>query len=85
MSNADKPLPAKVCDVLAVAPRPLFLGEIEAALEFAYDKTEIMGVLVKLQAQGKVSSTLRPRQGPGPKVAEGDALVVAGQSIWLVC
>ena len=45
MSNADKPLPAKVCDVLAVTPKPLFLGEIEAALEFAYDKAEIMSVL----------------------------------------
>ena len=78
MSCADKPLPAKVCDVLTVAPRPLFLGEIEAALEFAYDKAEIMSVLVKLQAQGKVCSTPRPRQGPGPKVAKGYALVTAG-------
>lgn len=78
MSSTEKPLPAKICDVLAVAPKPLFLGEIEAALEFAYDKAEIMSVLVKLQRQGKVGSTLRPRQGPGPKVANGYALVMAG-------
>lgn len=74
MSNADKPLPAKVCDVLALAPRPLFLGEIEATLEFAYDKAEIMSVLVKLQIQGKVCSGLRPRQGLGPRVAKAYAL-----------
>ena len=77
MSNADKPLPAKICDVLTVAPRPLFLGEIEAALEFAYDKAEIMSVLMKLHAQGKVSSTPRQRQGLGPKLAKGSALVTA--------
>lgn len=78
MTSTEKPLPAKICDVLAVAPRPLFLGEIEAALEFAYDKAEIMSVLVKLQRQGKVGSTLRPRQEPGPKVANGYALATAG-------
>jgi len=74
MSSTDKPLPAKVCDILAVAPRSLCLGEIEAALELAYDKVEIMSVLVKLQEQGKVNSTLRPKQGLSLKVAKGHSL-----------
>lgn len=64
-----------MCDVLAVAPRPLFLGEIEAVLDFTYDKAEIISVPMKLQAQAKVSSTPRPRQGPEQKVAKGYTLV----------
>lgn len=69
-------LAAKLGEVLADAPRPMFLGELEAALDFQFEKAEIMSVLVKLQAQGKVESALREREGPGPKVAKTYALSV---------
>jgi len=67
-------LAAKLGEVLADAPRPMFLGELEAALDFQFEKAEIMSVLVKLQAQGKVESALREREGPGPRVAKAYAL-----------
>lgn len=65
---------AKLGEVLADAPRPMFLGELEAALEFQFEKSEIMSVLVKLQAQGKVESALREREGPGPRMAKAYGL-----------
>lgn len=63
-------LAAKLGEVLADAPRPMFLGELEAALDFQFEKSEIMSVLVKLQAQGKVQSILREREGPGPRISK---------------
>ncbi|BBH13389.1 hypothetical protein [Chromobacterium haemolyticum] len=62
-------LASKICDVLADAPRPMFLGEIEAALDFQHGAAEIMSVLVKLQRAGKAKTELRDRAGPGRKVA----------------
>lgn len=62
-------LASKLADVLAVAPRPMLLGEIEAALDFEYQPAEIMSVLVKLRRVGKVTANLREREGPGRKVA----------------
>ncbi|PTU70776.1 hypothetical protein [Chromobacterium haemolyticum] len=62
-------LASKICDVLADAPRPMFLGEIEAALDFQHGAAEIMSVLVKLRIAGKVCSEKKERSGPGPRVA----------------
>lgn len=70
-------LAAKLGEVLADAPRPMFLGELEAALDFQFEKAEIMSVLVKLQAQGKVESALREREGPGPRVAKAYGLAIS--------
>lgn len=63
-------LAAKLGEVLADAPRPMFLGELEAALDFQFEKAEIMSVLVKLQAQGKVESKLSERSGPGRRMTK---------------
>jgi hypothetical protein len=63
-------LAAKLGEVLADAPRPMFLGELEAALDFQFEKSEIMSVLVKLQAQGKVESAQQERKGSGPRLAK---------------
>lgn len=62
-------LAAKLGEVLADAPRPMFLGELEAALDFQFEKSEIMSVLVKMQRAGKVLAMLRDREGPGRRVA----------------
>lgn len=62
-------LASKICDVLADAPRPMFLGEIEAALDFQHGAAEIMSALIKLQRAGKVVREKRERTGPGPKAA----------------
>lgn len=67
-------LAAKLGEVLADAPRPMFLGELEAALDFQFEKAEIMSVLVKLQAQGKVDGKQANRSGPGPKIANAYSL-----------
>lgn len=61
-------LSRKLADVLAVAPRPMFLCEIEAALDFEYQPAEIMSVLVKLRRAEKVIATPRERGGPGKKL-----------------
>lgn len=68
-------LAAKLGEILADAPRPMFLGELEAALDFHYEKAEIMSVLVKMQAQGKVGSSLSEREGPGRRIAKAYALI----------
>lgn len=67
-------LAAKLGEVLADAPRPMFLGELEAALDFQFEKAEIMSVLVKLRRAGKVVASEREREGPGPRVANAYAL-----------
>ncbi|MBK0415210.1 hypothetical protein JD974_12420 [Chromobacterium haemolyticum] len=63
-------LASKICDVLADAPRPMFLGEIEAALDFQHGAAEIMSVLVKLQKLDKIAYQLHQRSGPGRKLAK---------------
>ncbi len=68
-------LASKICDVLADATRPMFLGEIEAALEFQYGGAEIMSVLVKLQKLKSIEAQVRPRCGPGRKVAKAYLLI----------
>ncbi|OQS33002.1 hypothetical protein B0T39_21715 [Chromobacterium haemolyticum] len=65
-----KGLASKICDVLADATRPMFLGEIEAALDFQYGAAEIMSVLVKLQRHKSIEAQVRPRCGPGRKIAK---------------
>ncbi|BBH12893.1 hypothetical protein [Chromobacterium haemolyticum] len=67
-------LASKICDVLADAPRPMFLGEIEAALEFQYSAAEIMSVLVKLKRAKKVASERWERVGPGRRMANAYCL-----------
>ncbi|UGA38200.1 hypothetical protein JOS77_30765 [Chromobacterium haemolyticum] len=67
-------LASKICDVLADAPRPMFLGEIKAAMDFQYDADEIMSVLVKLQRARKVISEKRERFGPGRRMANAYSL-----------
>lgn len=67
-------LARKLADVLAVAPRPMLLGEIEAALDFEFQPAEIMSVLVKLRRVGKVTANLRERDGPGRKQAKAYSL-----------
>lgn len=67
-------LASKLADVLAVAPRPMLLGEIEAALDFEYQPAEIMSVLVKLRRVGKVTANLRERDGPGRRQARAYTL-----------
>lgn len=67
-------LARKLADVLAVAPRPMLLGEIEAALDFEFQPAEIMSVLVKLRRVGKVTANLREREGPGRKMAKAYSL-----------
>jgi hypothetical protein len=62
-------LASKLADVLADAPRPMLLGELESALDFEHTSAEIMSVLVKLQRAGKVVPTEREREGPGRRVA----------------
>lgn len=62
-------LARKLADVLAVAPRPMLLGELEAALDFEHQPAEIMSVLVKLRRSGKVVASLREREGSGRRVA----------------
>ncbi len=69
-------LASKICDVLADAPRPMFLGEIEAALDFQYGGAEIMSVLVKLQRTGKVITEKRGRFGPGRRMANAYGLAL---------
>lgn len=71
-------LASKLADVLADAPRPMFLGELEAALDFAHEKAEIMSVLVKLCRSGKVSPQKRHRDGPGRREANAYALAKTG-------
>jgi hypothetical protein len=63
-------LARKLADLLADAPRPMLLGEIEAALDFAHQPAEIMSVLIKLHRAGKVTASLRERQGPGRRMAK---------------
>lgn len=63
-------LARKLADVLADAPRPMLLGELEAALDFEHQPAEIMSVLVKLGRSGKVTATLREREGPGRRLAK---------------
>ncbi len=67
-------LSSRICDVLADAPRPMFLGEIEAALEFHHQPAEIMSVLVKLRRSGKVAASLREREGSGRRIARAYGL-----------
>ncbi|RKQ61222.1 hypothetical protein C8E02_0989 [Vogesella indigofera] len=67
-------LARKLADVLADAPRPMLLGELEAALDFEHQPAEIMSVLVKLQRAGKVTANLREREGPGRKQARAYAI-----------
>ena len=62
-------LARKLADVLADAPRPMLLGELEAALDFEHQPAEIMSVLVKLRRAGKVTASEREREGPGRRVA----------------
>ncbi|KMJ53783.1 hypothetical protein ACG97_05920 [Vogesella sp. EB] len=62
-------LARKLADVLADAPRPMLLGELEAALDFEHQPAEIMSVLVKLRRAGKVTTNLQEREGPGRRVA----------------
>lgn len=71
-------LAAKLGEVLADAPRPMFLGELEAALDFQFEKSEIMSVLVKMQAQSKVTACLRERNGPGRRQANAYELTQFG-------
>ncbi|OVE46702.1 hypothetical protein CBW21_17550 [Chromobacterium violaceum] len=52
----------------------MLLGEIEAALDFENAASEIMSVLVKLQRAGKVTTSLRERDGPGRRIARAYAL-----------
>ncbi|MFK7088671.1 hypothetical protein AAFM71_07625 [Chromobacterium violaceum] len=63
-------LARKLSDILADAPRPMLLGDIEAALDFENATSEIMSVLIKLQRAGKVTTSLRERDGPGRRVAK---------------
>jgi len=63
-------LSRKLTDLLADAPRPMLLGEIEAALDFEHQPAEIMSVLVKLKRAGKVITSERQREGPGRRVAQ---------------
>lgn len=63
-------LARKLADVLAVAPRPMLLGEIEAALDFEYQPADIMSALVKLRRAGKVTADMRERDGPGRRLAK---------------
>ncbi len=67
-------LARKLADVLADAPRPMLLGELEAALDFEHQPAEIMSVLVKLRRAGKVMASEREREGPGRRVAKAYAL-----------
>lgn len=67
-------LASKLTDVLADAPRPMFLGELEGALDFEHQPAEIMSVLVKLTRAGKVTASLRDREGPGRRVARAYSL-----------
>lgn len=67
-------LARKLADVLADAPRPMLLGELEAALDFEHQPAEIMSVLVKLQRTGKVAASEREREGPGRRVAKAYGL-----------
>ncbi|AVG17041.1 hypothetical protein CFN79_14915 [Chromobacterium vaccinii] len=69
-------LARQLADVLADAPRPMFLAELEAALDFKFEKSEIMSVLVKMQARGKVESSLQERVGPGPRKAKTYRLAI---------
>ena len=71
-------LSSRICDVLADAPRPMFLGEIEAALEFQHQPAEIMSVLVKLRRQGRIDSAIKERKGPGKKNAYAYSLMRYG-------
>lgn len=63
-------LASKICDVLADTTRPMFLGEIEAALDFQYGAAEIMSVLVKLQKLKSIEAQTRIRFGPGRREAK---------------
>lgn len=67
-------LARKLTDVLVDSPRPMLLGEIEAALDFEHTSAEIMSVLVKLQRAGKVTASLREREGPGRRMARAYTL-----------
>lgn len=67
-------LSRKLTDLLADAPRPMLLGEIEAALDFMHSPAEVMSVLVKLTRAGKVEASLRERDGPGRRVARAYSL-----------
>lgn len=67
-------LASKICDVLADAPRPMFLGEIESTLDFKYQPAEIMSVLVKLRRKGKLTAKSQVREGPGRREAKVYAL-----------
>lgn len=67
-------LARKLADVLADAPRPMLLGELEAALDFEHPPAEIMSVLVKLRRTGKVTAAMREREGPGRRVAKAYSL-----------
>lgn len=67
-------LARKLTDVLADAPRPMLLAELEAALDFEHQPAEIMSVLVKLQRSSKITASLREREGPGRRVARAYAL-----------
>ncbi|MDC7704030.1 hypothetical protein [Vogesella indigofera] len=68
-------LARKLADVLADAPRPMLLGELEAALDFEHQPAEIMSVLVKLRRAGKVTASEQEREGPGRRVAKAYGLV----------
>ncbi|TJZ75592.1 hypothetical protein [Chitiniphilus eburneus] len=55
--------------MLTDVPRPLFLGEIVAMLDFEFEAAEVASALVKLKREGKVVATLRQRNGPGRRLA----------------
>ncbi|MEN7429172.1 hypothetical protein VA599_00355 [Chromobacterium sp. TRC.1.1.SA] len=67
-------LARQLADVLADAPRPMLLGELESSLDFQYAAAEIMSALVKMQRAGKVDATTIERNGPGRRLARGYTL-----------
>lgn len=71
---------ARIIDLLVDMPRPLFLGEIVALLDFAYEAAEVASALVKLEREKKVQASLQPRRGPGRHMAK--AYAVPNLAMW---
>lgn len=52
----------------------MFFDELEAVLDFPFEKAEIISVLVKLRRVDTVETHTKERAGPGRRVANAYAL-----------
>ncbi len=73
-------LSRRIVELLTNAPRPLFMGEINAMLEFAYECGELSSALAKMERSGKVESKMMDREGPGRHQAK--AFSLPGLALW---